>query len=124
MTTQVVVAAQAAALPAQAGSSRGGGPSPEGSPNGVAPDGDASPSMRNTSSLSGDCGAMYALMTSSVTLPLLRQKEPRAQTWRPQKRFRIWGNAASRRSELWPCIRWSKRLSVTCGGLESSSREI
>ena len=77
MTTQVVVAAKAAALPAQAGSSRGGGPSPEGSPNGVASDGDPSPSMRNTSSLSGDCGAMYALMTSSVTLPLLRQKEPR-----------------------------------------------
>jgi hypothetical protein len=43
-------------------------------PNGVSPVGDASPSIRNTSSLSWDCGAMYALMTSSVTLPLLRQK--------------------------------------------------
>ena len=37
-------------------------------------DGDASPRSERPSSLSCDCCAMYALMTSSVTLPLLRQK--------------------------------------------------
>jgi hypothetical protein len=117
VTTQGVSAAQAASLPAQAGSSRGGGPSAQGSPHGGSPAGDASPSSRNPSSLSGDCGAIYALLTASVTWPRRRQQAPRAHTGRPHLRKRWWGPAARGREELWPCIRWMRRLMVTCGGM-------
>jgi hypothetical protein len=68
----------------------------------------------------GPVCAMYAWMISSGMLPLLWQKESHIQPWRPHKRFRMGGNAANRREERLPCIRWMRRRIMTCGGENSS----
>jgi hypothetical protein len=77
------MAAEAARLPAQAGESRGGGPSPAGSPHGVSPDGAASASIRHPASRACDCCVIEAWRTASGTLPLRRHKSPCAHPGHP-----------------------------------------
>ena len=45
---------------------------------------------------------MYFAITSSVTLPELQQKYPRAHRWRPQNCFLLCGNSAIRRVRRLP----------------------
>ena len=54
------------------------------------------PSTLKSSSWSIFCSAMYFAMTSSVTLPELQQKYPRAHRCRPQNCFFRCGNSASK----------------------------
>jgi hypothetical protein len=55
--------------------------------------GNVAPSIRNASSLPWTCSAMYALMTSSVTVSLLRREYPATRQNKPRKHCCRLGNS-------------------------------
>jgi hypothetical protein len=58
---------------------------------------------------SPSCSSMYSLIISSVIVPELTAKYPRAQKWRPQNLLRRCGNSCSKTLELIPlshCMIW------------------
>jgi hypothetical protein len=59
-------------------------------------------------------------MTSSVALPELQQKYPRAHRCRPQNCLFRCGNSASRWCAVRPLSHCIKRLTVICGGSDIS----
>ena len=77
-----------------------------------------SASTRKSSSRSWFWFSMYALITSSVTLPELQQKYPRAQRCCPQNFFLSIGNSWNSRYDVFPFSLWSSLLMVSWGGMD------
>ena len=63
---------------------------------------------------------MYSAITWSVTFPLLQQKYPRAHRCRPQNCFRNGANSCNILYAVFPFSRYTRRLIVTCGGIDTS----
>jgi hypothetical protein len=64
--------------------------------------------------------AIYCATISSVTLPELQQKYPRAHRCRPQNCFFTCGNSAIRWCAVFPFSHCTNRLIVTCGGIDTN----
>ena len=67
-----------------------------------------------------ECNSKYCRITSSVTLPLVVEKYPRAQNRRPQYRFPSSGYSIWILSDDRPLIRWITFDKWRCGGINKN----